>query len=189
MLEYSIGNSKIGKDTLIINMGSATDCPSRQLGLCNIPEGKCYALKAERQYPQVLPYRRRQAIYWQKNSGSEIARDLYHVLVKRPQIKYIRFNEAGDFYGQEDYKKLSLIAHLLKDWKFYVYTARADLDYTEERPKNLVVNGSGFIVDNMFTPNLKQIPKTKTMCKCAGDCKICKLCATRKDLYIYNPMH
>ena len=60
---YTIGNKKIGNDTLIFNMGSATDCPSKKLGLCRHCD-KCYALKAERQYPQVRPFRDRQADYW-----------------------------------------------------------------------------------------------------------------------------
>ena len=37
------GNSKIGKDTFILNITSATDCPTKKLGLCKIPK-LCYAL-------------------------------------------------------------------------------------------------------------------------------------------------
>ena len=51
-LLLSNGNSKIGNDTMILNMGSAMNCPSKKLGLCKLGS-KCYALKAEKLYKPV----------------------------------------------------------------------------------------------------------------------------------------
>jgi len=59
----SFGNSKVGNDTAIFNMNAAFDCPSEKIGLCKHAKN-CYAKKAERIYPQSLPYRRRQENYW-----------------------------------------------------------------------------------------------------------------------------
>ena len=59
------GNNKLPKTTVIFNMGPAKECPANALGLCELGKtGKCYAMKAERLYPQVLPYRIRQKNYW-----------------------------------------------------------------------------------------------------------------------------
>ncbi len=92
MINISNGNKKIGNDTLIFNMNSATDCPSKRLGLCDIEGGKCYAMKAEKQYPAVLPYRRKQQRYWEEYAADEIANELAALIKrKRSPIKYIRF--------------------------------------------------------------------------------------------------
>ena len=36
------GNSKLAKDTFVINITSYTDCPSRHLGFCSLGD-RCYA--------------------------------------------------------------------------------------------------------------------------------------------------
>jgi len=186
MLEYSIGNSKVGRDTLIFNMNSATDCPSRKLGLCNVSPNKCYALKAEKHRKACLPYRRRQEIYWESHSAKEIVIDLLKALQKHKKIKYVRISESGDFRGQKDFDKLKLIATCLGSWTFYTYTARRDLNLYHNIP-NLVVNGSGFMADNLFTPHKDQIKARQV--DCLGDCTNCTICKTKGYKYIYNPMH
>lgn len=186
----SVGNHKLGKDTLIINMTSAADCPSKALGLCKIGK-KCYAAKAETQYPAVLPYRRRQASYWDSTGPIKIAADLREELgrhTKNP-IRYIRISEAGDLRSQEDVTKWFIIADLLESTgvKLYGYTARADLSF-EGAPANLVFNGSGFMLGNSFTP---VDPKTLVNYQvvCAGDCRICDLCKTAGNLDIKVGLH
>lgn len=154
-LEVMRGNNKIGLDTLILNMGSATSCPSKALGLCKLGN-KCYALKAERLYKDCLPYRTRQAHYWLNNDGDKIIEDFEGLLtsrrtkvdgvlvVLRAVIKYIRLNESGDFYTQECITKAEQIAkYFWQNYKIqvYTYTARADLDY--ENVRYLLVKGSG----------------------------------------------
>lgn len=168
---YTIGNKKLGKDTLIFNMGPASNCPSKALGLCQVPAGLCYALKAERLYPQCLPFRKAQARYWKRSCPEKIARDIREALKKHKAIKYIRVNESGDFYSQKDVEKLFFIAAWVPDVTFYIYTARRDLDFRQPRPGNLVINGSGFMVDNNFCYEAKNVRLT-----CPGDCRICNLC-------------
>ncbi len=188
----SNGNHKIGSDTLILNMTSATDCPSKVLGLCKLGK-KCYAMKAERQYPQILPYRRAQEEYWGHSTAEEIAKDLGAEIKKHKKtpIKFIRVSEAGDFRSQLDVEKLSKVADLVwsepNSAKFYVYTARKDLDFSKISP-NLVVNGSGFVVNNSFTAVPKKgIEKYSTICP--GNCRGCDLCKSAAGLQIKVRIH
>jgi len=183
----SQGNHKLGKDTLILNMTSATDCPSRALGLCKLPS-KCYAMKAERMYKAVLPYRRKQAEYWDKTGPIKIAADLREELGRhtKPPIKFIRISEAGDFRTQADVTKLYIIADLLVNTGviIYGYTARQDLEFPQG-PANLVLNGSGFMLDNMFTAvDPKSLANYQVTC--AGNCRICNLCkaAGKQDIKV-----
>lgn len=181
----SRGNKKLGKDTLIFNMTSATDCPSKALGLCKICN-ICYAMKAERLYPHSLPYRRRQAEYWANSTADKIAKDFQEEINRKTQvpIKYIRVSEAGDFRSQEDVDKLFKVVELLANTgvKVYVYTARKDLDFSKA-PQSLTIQGSGFMVHNSFTATRKEDVKP-TDIVCPGDCKICNMCKEHNNLDI-----
>ena len=188
-LEMSKGNTKLPKEFVIFNLGSATDCPSRKLGLCKVC-GKCYALKAERQYKQVLPYRRRQEQYWKNSNASQFVNDFRQAISKmRKKPTHIRFNESGDFHSQECVDKMEDIARMLKDDGItcYVYTARRDLDFNG--CKVLTINGSGFRPtenDNIFTA-VEELPKNELYC--IGDCRKCKLCTEKKARTIYILFH
>ena len=139
----SLGNSKLGTDTLIFNMCSALDCPSRKLGLCQLKNpSHCYARKAEYLYPQVLPYRNRQAKLWQ-GSILPIIDNIRKAIKKYPYIRFFRFNESGDFGNQNEVEKLKCLAMSFPAIKFYGYTARKDLSF-KSLPKNLCVNGSNW---------------------------------------------
>ena len=187
----SIGNHKIGRDTMIINITSARDCMAKKLGLCQFCGRKhnpCYARKAEKQYPQVLPYRRRQTGVWDRLSADEIADGLIQIATRRRKtpIRYLRFSEAGDFRTQADVKKMAHIAIVLNRHNIiiYGYTARKDLDYAR-LPKNMVVQGSGFMVHNQFTA----VKTPKKGAVCAGNCRICGLCKTRSRRRIQVTIH
>ena len=78
-LEVSMGNLKIGKDTIIFNMGSATECPSRKNGMCKLGN-KCYAIKAEISYPDCKPYRDRQKSYWLNSDIGQIISDFQYMI-------------------------------------------------------------------------------------------------------------
>ena len=186
MIKVSRGNHKLGKDTLILNITSAAACPSRALGMCKIAT-KCYAVKAERQYPAVRPYREDQTRIWDSMTPVQLAMDLVDMLTRaRPagSIKYLRFSEAGDFRDQVDVDKMSKVAHMLAMYgvRVYGYTARSDLDYTKVH-ENMVVNGSGFMVHNSFTAT--KGPAVAAMgLVCPGDCRECHMCKSRNQLAI-----
>ena len=182
MIKYSNGNKKIGKDTIIINMGSAKDCPSLKLGLCQLSDpNKCYAMKPERMYPQTLPFRTEQAKIWKSKSAKQFTDDIKKIINSKViKIKYVRFNESGDFYSQDCVKKLSSIAAGLKGIaKVYTYTARKDLNFSN-LSDNLTLTGSGFMIHNEF----KSVNNVTSRINCPGDCRTCHICKTRHNVKI-----
>ena len=72
---FGQGNAKIPESTLIANLTSAENCPSRKLGLCRVEEC-CYARKCERIYPN---YKKRNLAIedWM---GSASADEIYELM-------------------------------------------------------------------------------------------------------------
>ena len=191
--EYSIGNSKIGRDTIIFNMTSATDCPSKKRGQCKHCS-ICYAMKSERQYPQVLPFRRRQAAYWQSVTDYELIKDFAAALTKHKRtVKYVRFSEAGDITDQECIRKWAMLARSFPTITFYGYTAAKDLKkHFKALPDNLIFCGSSFMLSNNFSPyHKKWFPWLwfKKLHHCPMDCSSCTLCKTKGKKYIKVAIH
>lgn len=195
-MPYSIGNKKIGKDTIIFNMNPSAHCPSKELGLCRHPK-KCYAAKAERLYPACLPFRVRQEDYWQETPYFKIAMNFLTVLEKHKKVKYIRFSESGDFREQRDVDKFYKIADIIyqkrPDITIYGYTARKDLKF-QTKP-NVILAGTYFMVDNMYSPVTRdemiriQIDSKGKEKVCMQDCKICNLCKKYRGISILSKFH
>ena len=205
--KYSIGNLKIGTDTLIFNMGSAENCPSAKLGLCKIP--KCYAKKAERRFPKTaLPYRNEQEAFWLDNDAFTIAENIQGAFMRHKKLKYVRVNESGDFHSRECLNKLINVAKMLPQIKFYTYTHRKDLIDSRtwaKLPKNLVINTSNFTRKNLNSFNgvgtvkvhrLADFTKVKAHIiragydyACHGDCSACSLCKVKHGKKIGAPLH
>jgi len=193
-LELKFGNHKLGDDTAILNMGTAVECPSRKLGLCKVVDDgiKCYAEKAEVQYPNTVPAaRKRQEKYWKTTEASKIATDIIAKIKRRRKTtKYLRFNESGDFWSQDDIAKLSVIAEYLALYDVTVYgnSARADLDFKNAA---FLVKGSGHDKGN----NGKSIVigKTEVAPKgfkvCTGDCRKCNMCKKEDSINIAFRRH
>lgn len=188
-IKLSNGNSKIGRDTLILNLNSATDCPTKKLGMCRIHK-ICYALQPEMRYKdRVLKHRRQQAKIWNSTTAKKLAKmiiDVAHTKHKHP-IKYLRVSESGDFRHQADVRKLSVIADKLKQHriKVYTYTSRRDLNF-DNLSKNLVVSGSGFMIHNNFIAVRNYSGKHL---RCKANCRICDFCKKRNHLTIENQFH
>ena len=181
---FSIGNRKLPKSTAIFNMGPASDCPSSRRGLCQLDcPSKCYALKAEQCYKQVLPYRLSQLDFWINDSVDNWV-DRFHYET-RGKIHIVRLNESGDFHDQTCIIKLGSIARALPHIRFYGYTARKDLKF-DYLPNNITINGSGFMVHNRFDAVDRIKPK---IIVCCGDCKRCDICTTRRGITIQNLLH
>lgn len=213
-LKFTRGNMKIGEDTLIFNLGSATACPSAKLGLCDLSHrkyggsGECYALRSEYMYPQSLPFRTLQSIQWKEWSAATIADQMFSEIVRSQKtitpVKFIRFNESGDFYSIDCVKKMGRIAGYLKELcevadipivKLYLYTHRIDIfsgetgkALLESLPSNLTITGSNFKLHNEFrvldisreelnTRDENGVKKYKYTC--ANDCTSCNLCKLR----------
>jgi hypothetical protein len=193
-MEVMYGNKKLSDCTMIFNMGTVQDCPSRRLGLCRVPQC-CYARKAELRFPNtVVPYRKRQEKAWKTLSAEELGEQLAGKIDgRKKETKYVRFNEAGDFWGQEDVQKLSKVADILKGRAVvYGYTARRDLDF-RGLSDNLVINGSGFMLDNQFTAVEKSRSDEDLFGEydavCGGDCRVCDRCKSKQGLSIAVRKH
>jgi len=190
------GNLKIGKDTFIFNITPAFECVADKLGLCALSD-KCYAKKAETQYWfRTGLYRRNQRKYWDNVSANKFADDLLELLHNNRKVKFIRFNESGDFKHQADITKLINIVKRVNKYSsrriiFYTYTARKDLYFgTVRKMQNLVINGSNFMLDNNFIPVIEYPVKTnKNTVICRGNCRVCNYCKNNNNLNILIKIH
>ena len=191
----SKGNKKLPKTTWIFNSGSATNCPSLKLGLCQAGK-ECYSLKAERQYPQVLPYRERQNKITQTLSAERFAM-AFKVLrdnSKKWNDVILRFNEAGDFLNQEQLDWFTRVCELLNQVgiKCYGYTARTDLNLSNllKVASVMVSNDKGDWLSKGAN-RFKKYPKGGKAPKfdCAGDCRVCKMCLNFKGKVIGVESH
>ena len=183
-IKLTQGNKKLGKDTFIMNITSATNCPSAKLGLCEVIKEKdgsintwnCYAFRPEKFYPNCLPFREAQTRIFENTSGKDLANQIIlKANSKRTNlINYLRFSESGDFRKQEDITRMGVISELIKEANIstYGYTARHDLSY-DNKPKSLVINGQGFMVDNKINV-VDSIQGLKNVCP--GNCRSCDLC-------------
>lgn len=192
MIRIKFGNLKLGDDTAIFNITSATDCPAKKLNLCDVVKDGilCYAYKAEKLYKNVMEYRLHQQHYWRSNKPEQIALDIIEKCKRRKKkTKYFRFNESGDFIDQSDINKMSEVAEILKSKGIvtYGYTARSDLNFSNI---NFLVKGSGWNGPNGKTIIIKKqdsVPKGYILCP--GSCKKCNLCKINNPLNIAFRKH
>lgn len=180
------GNSKLPETTAIFNMSSARLCPSRKLGFCQaVKNGKncCYADKAERMYPSVIPFRNGQTAYWLRVEADEFVESFILInAMKNSPFTALRINESGDFWGQKCVDKMEAIATKLAWYgvKVYGYTSRQDLDFS--KVKSMILSGSNFQKDgipNIFKMITKMEDRPKGYKVCCGDCSKCNICLVR----------
>jgi hypothetical protein len=206
---FKLGNKKIGYDTLIFNLGTAKHCPSKALGLCkfendfkSLRKGKtvCYACKME-WAKNVLNYRKNQLKYWLSEKTSKIITDINRILEKHQSnygIKYLRFNEAGDFHTLKDILRIQKIADFT-GLRVYTYTHRKDLidkliKLGYKPTQNFVINLSGFkrkgwnTFKTVSKKTFKRYQKQNKFC-CKMDCTQCDYCKYQDGITIYVPNH
>jgi hypothetical protein len=139
---FSIGNAKLTSNTLCISFTSALGCPS--INSCPITQMACYAVAGENRLKDT---RRKNLIVQNlvmharsKNmlDGLFDIAELYiieSIEHTRKPIKYIRYNEAGDFVDQEMLVKAARFSKKMRD-KYGVmsmaYTANTRLDPSQE---------------------------------------------------------
>ena len=181
---------------------SARECPSRKLGLCQLPSDKlCYARSGESRatrknnesgergmdsfFNAVLS-----GIYWDLFAeSSEVRRTLFKYLEAK-NIETIRFNLKGDFRDSTD---LAVIYHLANNgFNLTGYTARDDLKEelgTLASHPNIILNGSNLKYTNRFkaTSSLREFAEAKY--KCLGECQKCRKCYSLRDKEIVCLIH
>ena len=148
----------------------------------------CYAKKAERMYPKVLPSRKRN---YRATKDRHFVQVMWHDLSDL-KSEYIRIHESGDFYSQEYLNKWFKICKLLYYKKFLVYTQMYDLDWSN-KPDNLIVYWTvwpdtnlskvpeglrAYVIDSGSNkiPKYKTEPKCKICTKGKGNKLICNDC-------------
>lgn len=188
------GNKKLPDGTWIFNSGTAKDCPSRALGLCQCAS-KCYAFKAERQYYKTVPaYRARQEAIAAVYSGEDFAKAILEINARaRTKMSAFRFNESGDFQDQTKVDWFVTVCKILSEAgiRCYGYTARTDLDLSGllEVATVMVSNDLGGWVEkgaNRFRAVEKYNPEN---INCAGDCRICNVCQVARGKEIEVLIH
>jgi hypothetical protein len=140
---FSISNAKLSDNqTLILNFTSALGCPS--MNDCPITQKACYAVAGENRLKDV----RRKNLIMQNLVTHASARNLLDGLFDiaelyiiesiehtRKPIKYIRYNEVGDFMNQEMLIKAARFSKKMRDEYGVIsmaYTANKRLDPSQE---------------------------------------------------------
>lgn len=198
VLPYSIGNDKIGNDTLIFNCSSALLCPSALKGHCEVCKS-CYAVNNEVTYGlpfvrNLLSLKRLLTVSIDNlitNTIKLIATDNQKKNGKKAkEALFIRFNSNGDILDNKmlfDINKFakSLINDCSNNLKVaYTYTHNKDLDisiadsitfnlsYKTDKPtKKTIV---AFNWDKKYLDNSKYVI-------CNGKCFNCPYCKNKDD--------
>ena len=114
------GNSKLHNSCLIstlptsICFGKGKQCKG------------CYALKAEKLYPSVLPCRMR---HLKETQSITFVTDLVQEIIKSKKTK-VRIHESGDMYSQKYLDRWAAIAMALPNVRFYLFTKKEQLDWS-----------------------------------------------------------
>ena len=151
----SIGNNKkLGKRVAVFNLPSGITCPGATIECKKI----CYAKKAEKNYPAVLPFRKRNL---KESKKSTFVNDILNE-IRIKKIKMIRISESGDFYNQEYLDRWKEIWTNCPDVKFLAFTKSFHLDFGE-LPDNVSLYCS---IDSTTTKiPLEKLPKALTVMK------------------------
>ncbi len=192
-LLYQRGNKKIGSDTLIYSIDTATDCIGN-IGCCNVCS-ECYAKKSEQRYFTSYIFKVNQRRQFLLLDVYELIK-LFSDVIERANnpIHYIRWNEGGELRSIDDLRKINQIADYLGviyGIQSYIYTSRQDIIKQIRKTHlsvYLTINTSYINTDgyNSFVA-VDKVPKDAIACK--GDCRYCSLCKQNLGICIYCKKH
>ena len=147
---FTVGNSKVGQDTIIFNLQPARFCPSLEGGHCKIVkpiDGQykiaCYAYQDERQYRAVLQGHLRQMRFWDTHTAEEIFEKLRDFYIKEkgsamvyPVTMDKKDPKKGE-YGQKDVKGHARIRDKVKSkkLKYIRFNESGDLKDVQDAEK------------------------------------------------------
>ena len=164
-LTASKGNKKLHKSVLIWNLPSVKTCPN----YVNCKD-KCYARRAEKLYPSVLPCRMKN---WQASKQSDFVNNMI-ALIKKSKCSLVRVHESGDFYSQTYADKWSEIAANLPEVQFFAYTKSP---YRPSAPNFNIVESILPSGEVNFTDNTKRLYQWAKTYKA----KVCPYGLSKKD--------
>lgn len=195
VMPVKIGNEKIGDDTIIINTNHALNCYCSKKGYCNIKKD-CYAKKSSSTYVNSCLYNLAAEINFKNLSTEKIISDIEGVINSADSdIKFIRFNEAGDFINYELlFKKANKIAtYFIEKYDIisYTYTHNKELEeyITDIYNSNIVLNYSYDVKTLLDVKKCIVINKSdiynyindNNYVICGGVCSNCSYCKNKKE--------
>ena len=136
---FSYGNKKLPASTMIFNLTTAKNCPSK---LCKVAEF-CYAKKGENRYVEVFLRNLRNKIMLENISLKDFMKLLELYIEYAPmKIKNIRLSEEGDFMSLKYVKIANDIAGHIKAKYGITTTIYTAKPYDYGNFENLIVNAS-----------------------------------------------
>lgn len=125
----SNGNLKMNIPTF--NLPAGRTCP----GSTPTCRRFCYAKKAERSYPNVLPCRMRN---YEISMSYDFTTEMSLMLFNKKNLTHLRIHESGDFYSQPYLEKWFELCRMFPHVQFLVFTQSYRLDFSN-KPPNLVI--------------------------------------------------
>ena len=194
ILPFSLGNDKIGEDTLCISVNTGSLCYMGILGKCpNYDTGMCYACNSNRMYTsELLKNTLSQLNFIQSDAetlAKETAKAVKQVLTKNQlaNLKFLRFNVNGDILNDDQLRKLNRIAEILKKELniFIAYSYTHNLDLNLSFASEIVFNISDASI-NGFKSCFVVMKWDASLMKdeyiiCNGDCNRCSYCKNPKE--------
>ena len=194
VMPVKIGNGKIGYDTLIINTNHALNCYCSKKGYCNMKKD-CYAKKSSNTYVNSCLYNLAAEINFKNLSAEKIISDIEEVINSADSdIKFIRFNEAGDFINYDLFKKANKIAtYFMKKYDIisYTYSHNKELEeyITDIYNSNIVLNYSYDVKTSLDVKKCIVINKSdiynyindNNYVICGGVCSNCSYCKNKQE--------
>lgn len=195
LIYCKIGNSKIGADTLIINTSTGLNCWCKKNGLCDNAE--CYACSQERQYTDYLLVNMSNEILFQDMPVRYIIQSIekqYRKQLEAKKIKYIRWNEAGEFQNIVQFEKIDYVAAYFKKRYgviSYSYSHNKELykEYCQDiKERSSIILSWSFKThqDYKSAVIIEETELFNYLCNhevviCSGNCLNCSYCKNRND--------
>ena len=156
--------------------------------ICNRACPGCYAMKFQRLYPSVLPYRERR--YQASMQDDFVAAIISEIQACKKPLTAVRIHESGEWYSQEYIDKWEAIATALPHVTFYAFSKRlADFDFsTISKLNNVIIINSmkhgllnyGKLPFLNTHPTTNICPATQKATKDITICGVtCTLCMTK----------
>ena len=168
-------NSKLGKNTMMFNVPATAEVCGR---VCK----GCYAHKAYRIYPNVLPAQELRLEASKRDDFVQVVNGEISRLRNTP--KYFRIHgSAGEFYSQEYVKKWIAIVKANPSLHFYVYTKRLkDFDFSALKALSNIAVIDSFHYGAVNFGTKEEAPKGTFICphqkganvQCGVDCTWCQ---------------
>ena len=189
MLNFSKGNGKLAKDTLIFNLPAGKTCPGAMYcksfavvenGKRKIQDGphtefRCFAASSEVQYDAVFENRAsnlEMIVDAIKNGTvpgySVSAADLIHNSIqfhRTRNTKKVRIHESGDFFSGAYLDAWIEVAQRNPDLQFYCYSKSLQLFHLLKLPENFYMTASyggkwDYMIDEGYFPRYSKVVMT-----------------------------